>query len=315
MAIDKVIIIGLGQIGKRHLQAISHMNNLDMIVCGDIDNNAMSSMLPFAKKNNLNINILKYEYTIENMVKHIDSRAVVISAMTAKGRGALLAEIITHKPCAIISEKPLSQNTDEYKRVMSLSSQYNVPVYVNFTRHMYPYYKQIYSALKNSKNISLSAFFPGGIACIGIHMLELAFWLLNENKYKLIYSKKNEVYETKRKGFYDFSGELAVDINGSMCFFRSDRDFKPAIINIVDEHQHMAIYEAIGKMSVFNYDASDLKTEHITNLYTSQLTDNVIDDIHQNICPQLPDIFQSYAAHAALFELIDKHNMTGLNIT
>lgn len=316
----KLIIIGLGNIGKRHLQAISNLNFLEEVLCYDINAKSLDLVPSFCEENDVRVKNLKLISDLDKILKSISKETIVIISTTAKGREKILAESINRQPRAILAEKPLCQKVSDYENIMTLAGTKKVPVYINFVRHQYDFCYEIHKLMKDSKEKSFNAFFSGGMACVGIHMLEMMTWLLNVNSYRILTSRKSEVYETKRKGYCDFSGEMLLETNNSnLCFVRavktaSEKE-KASLIDIFSDEKQFRIYEFAKKMIVSDM-SNSIKVLDIEIPYISQITDKIVENIvNDKEAPKLPDIFQAYLAHKILFEYMKINNVENLNIT
>jgi predicted dehydrogenase len=313
-----IAIIGLGNIGKRHLQAVSRLDFFEEINCYDIMEISLNSVSDFCEKNMIKTEKIKLVFQFDDLLKKISQNTIVIVATIAKGRYGVLKTIIDRNPLAVIAEKPLCQNIMEYEDIVNYSKKNGTNIFINFSRHCYSAYQTINEYLNNEefKVKHFVAFFSGGMACVGIHIIDLATWLLKGASFKLKYSKKEEVYETKRTGYSDFSGEMLLNINEeSNCFFMAERKQMPIMIDINTEKKQLRIFESADKMVVVNSDSDGINLSDYEIVNTSQITDKVIEDIMNKKKPQLPDIFESYLAHKILFEYMRINGLEEVNIT
>ena len=173
---NNIVIIGTGNMGKRHLQACAKSSDELEVICFDSNNAALQSVPEFCQKNNIKTAQLILAKSLTEVLSFIKDKTIVIVATTAQSRQTILAEVIKRKPLCVIAEKPLTQTLSEYESVRALASAMTVPVYINFTRHLYDFYQEIKAQLAGIKDKSMTAVFPNGIALIGIHMFELMTW-------------------------------------------------------------------------------------------------------------------------------------------
>lgn len=311
-----IVIIGTGNIGRRHLQAVSALDLPAGIACYDSRPDALESLPGFCAENGVDVSRIQVIEKIEELNRAVTKETAVIVATTAKGRKDIIASLIARQPLAILAEKPLCQSLKEYDQIVSLAAKYRVPVYVNFSRHMLDFYQDIHSQINDAKRKSFYAHFPGGMACIGIHMLELMTWMLGAKTFKLISSSCGKVYETKRQGFYDFSGEMLIEANkGGMAYLSATEKEDVFSIGIFSESAEFVVYEFAKKMvradSSRNAQFSDI---HIP--FTSQLTDKVIRELEaRRATSLLPDISHCRLAHKILFEYMAAHGIQDVNVT
>src|ERR1700761_5732373 len=129
---NKVIVIGTGNIGKRHIQAI-YKSELDFkILAYDIFESSLLSVNDFCSSNNLDLERISLIDNFESLLEHIDGNSIVIVATTAFGRKEILESVLAKQPAAIIVEKPVVQSDADYLQIQALAAEKNVPVYVNF---------------------------------------------------------------------------------------------------------------------------------------------------------------------------------------
>ncbi|NQU17108.1 MAG: Gfo/Idh/MocA family oxidoreductase [Candidatus Saganbacteria bacterium] len=312
---NNIVIIGMGNMGKRHLQAVANLSIIGEILCYDISHGSLDSVPAFLKENNICNNNIRTTISFDEIIKAINAETIVIIATTAQGRHQIIANVITLRPLAIIAEKPLCQSIDEYEMIMALSRDTNVPLYVNFPRHMYGFYREIYESLKGSKAKGFSAVFSGGMGCIGIHLLDLLVWILEVKTYKILFSDNHSVYHAKRAGYCDLAGVLLLSINDTnVAFLHSQKDEGHSLIEFYSQNNKFRIYESEKKMVVQDVSIG-IDVREIDLPFTSQLTDKIITALIQKERVELPNISQSYLTHKILFDYIKINRLEHVNIT
>ena len=313
----KVFILGLGNLGKRHLQSVANIEELYKIICYDTEPKALDSVNIFCRDNSIQIDNIQLDGNLENTINLIDSKSIIIVSSTANGRDELLLNILDKKPLAIIVEKPVTQGLKEYEAVMEKSLNIGIPIYINYIAHMQPIFQQIYSELADSKEFTIYTNLPNwGIACVGIHQIELFTWLFNLEKCKIVSSNVKSVYEQKREGFYDIAGNLVLQTeSGNICVINNTQNQSIASIQIITENKIYNIFEEQEKIVIVDSE-SGVNIENIEYVFVSQYTQQIIKDIFLNNQTNLiPDITQGYLSHKLLFEFMDTHNINNINIT
>ena len=106
---QKIALIGIGEIGRRHLQAISKLNIDYELICFDKSIDAIGYLPEFCNSNNINrsnINIIKKE---NNFYNSINNETLVIIATTAKDRKEVLRRttIIERKQSSFLLHRGL----------------------------------------------------------------------------------------------------------------------------------------------------------------------------------------------------------------
>jgi len=313
---NKLVIIGLGNIGKRHLQAAAKVEGLAEIVGFDVSADAIKSIPSFCSVNGIKFDRIKTIGDRPEMLASIDPGAIVIVATTARGRVPLLEDIIARRPLAVIAEKPLCQNGPEYEKIIKVAADSGVNIYVNFPRHAFPAYRDIFNALDRRGRISFSARFPDGLACIGIHMFELMTWLLKGKDYLILNAKERGVYETKRAGYQDLDGDVALELNGKdLAFFSTIKEQELFSIRIAAGDKEFSVYESEKKLIIADTSGA-MSIKEIDVFYVSQVSALVIEElIKTGRSKILPDIEGARLAHQILFESLEKSRLAGINIT
>ena len=315
---NKVIVIGTGNIGKRHIQAI-YKSELDFkILAYDIFKDSLLSVTEFCSNNNLDLNRITLVDDFESLLSQIDNNTIVIVATTAFGRKEILESVLAYQPAAIVAEKPVVQNDSDYLYIQSLAAEKNVPVYVNFIAHAQHFYQEIYENVKNSKDFTFYTNMPNwGMSTVGIHQFELFFWLFGIKEYEVKFSEVSSVYEQKRKGFYDLAGTISLsDKKGNVAVFRNQEANSFASIQIITEDYLYTVHEPQNTLIKIGPDKK-VEVSPLNVRFVSMYMQEIVDAIFNNEPAKvyLPDIEQSYLAHKVLYDYISLHVDTDLNIT
>jgi predicted dehydrogenase len=306
----------MGNIGKRHLQAVSGLKLPIEIVCYDINRETVKGVVEFCRLNAIATKDIVLLSNYDEAIGAIGPRSIVIVATTAQGRKQVLRDVIGRKPDVVIAEKPLCQNLADYDEIISLAGKSGVPVYIDFNRHAFEVYKQIKEEISAAAEKTFFAVFPDGMACIGIHILDLMTWLLSAREFKLLSSKAFGLCETKRPGCHDFYGEMVVALDsGSLAFLDAARGENVYSVKIVTRAKEYNVFEFTKKMVVVD-SSNRLTVREIEVPFISQTTGRIVADIIEaKKVPDLPTIEQSYLAHKILFEYMESNSLENANIT
>lgn len=335
----KVLIIGMGNIGRRHLQAASKLD-VDIATYDPIKE-AYQTMREFIITESLNCHPIEQD-SIENALNWIDHETTVIIATTAKGRAGLIDAVSKKEPKAIIAEKPVAQTRQEYDMLLETST----PIYVNLNRRLFPAYKRLRQELEGRSVLISGQYGNIGFACNGIHYIDLACWLTNSKHHTIEYSKVWNMHESKRKGYKDFSADTIIHVGGGQAgndnLFRliiSDQEYLGSM-QITTKDKAWWLIESEEKMitqdNTLNQKndskENDNKHEEADNqikrtvgarklieelkiVHPSQGTADVLKDIFCGRKPGLPTIKECEISHHILFEILKKHDMEGLQFT
>ncbi|MBT3465324.1 Gfo/Idh/MocA family oxidoreductase [archaeon] len=315
---QKIVIIGLGGIARRHIQAIFNLKIEYEIIGYDINKESIENTKQFLKNENIHIKNLEMIESYDNTINKIDSKTIVIIATSADVRKQIIEDVISKNPKAIITEKPFTQNIEDYNKIIELSKTNKIPIYLNFRRHYYKLYMQIKSILNTKENVNINIQIKKrGFACTGIHFIELATWLLDAKNYEIQYSETFEPYEQKRKGFFDFSANMIIkfdDMHEVQINFDNEEKEKIEFVEINLKNEIYKIFDFKEKYLVID-NKLNIKEKDFVIMHVSMITDETIMEILENKKPKMPNIEESFLSHKILFEIMKENGLDELNIT
>jgi len=205
-----IAIIGAGQIGSRHLQALSQLNRIANIQI--VDPNCKS--LERAKERFLQVqknnNIQKVEY-LKNIEDLNNNLELVIIATSSDVRREVIEKLLLQKKVRyVILEKILFQKIKDFAVVNDLLVRNNVKVWVNCFHRMIDFYKQLKFKFKEVKRVDYRVSSSNlGIGCNSIHYLDLFVFLTGQLNFVLFSDQLNSnIIMSKRPGFIEFTGTL-----------------------------------------------------------------------------------------------------------
>lgn len=307
-----IAIIGAGQTGSRHLQALSKLNRLTNIQI--VDPNYKS--LKIARERFLEIqkneNIQKVEY-LKNIVDLSNNLELVIIATTSDVRRKVIEKLLLEKKVHyVILEKVLFQKIEDFAIVNNLLARNNVKAWVNCRRRMADFYKQLKLKFKKVKNVDYRVSSSNlGIGCNSIHYLDLFTFLTGQNIFTLFSDQlDSKIIKSKRQGFLEFTGTLyGTSSRGSTIAITSYlKGNTPIIISINSEVIHCLIRES-EKKAWISEKVNNWTWEEIsfTLPYQSQVTNLVVQDILDNGKCDLPNYEESWNIHIPLLKSLIFH--------
>ena len=208
----KVLIIGAGQLGSRHLQGVLK-SEIDFEVYV-VDPNFSS--LEIAKSRASEISHSKhitFSESIENIPSKID---IVIVATNANVREQVVTKLLnTIEVQFLILEKVLFQDLEAYDKIERLIQTKNTKTWVNHPRRIFEHYQEIKKQIQEN-NLHITNFIATGnnwgLGCNGLHLLDLCAYLSNESKIATINTNQldKRILASKRDGFIEFTGSMNV---------------------------------------------------------------------------------------------------------
>lgn len=301
-----VCVIGAGQLGSRHLQALKAVKeNLKIIV---IDPNEQC------------LNTAKERYSLfdvrggEHVVKYLkeipifeETVSVAIVASNSDVRRRIVEELLKNATVEyMVLEKLLFQKKEDYFFVRDLLAARKVKTWVNCSMRTIPIYNKIKHFIKDKKIFYHVSGGSLGLATCAIHYLDHITFLTDESEYSIDTSALSQtVFPSKRKGFLEINGSLNVSFaNGSQGVLTSySQGEAPVVVQIFTSDARIIIRETEGKYWLSTAQNS-WKWEQFdeTIPFQSEMTTNVVESIlATGECP-LVDFETSMKTHLCLLE-------------
>lgn len=262
----KVVLVGCGNLGSRHLQGIKKTRrNIDITVCEPYEN---ARNIALERYNQVDYNPLVSELCVLDDYHQLKGYYdLVIVATNSVNRYEIASWIIEHLNIRyMVLEKVVFQSISEFDLFERKIKERNVKVWVNCARRMYPYYQNLRPQLENEHSIDMIV--NGGNWGMGsntIHMLDLYYYFTGFSQYKFDNSRlEKHIQNSKRRGYSEFYGELKYITDRGNILIKCDHGDEPLEIRIITEEAEILVIESNG---IVRYQ-SDL-----TNLVIEQLID------------------------------------------
>lgn len=253
-------IIGAGQLGSRHLQALALIEkSLNIYV---VDSNIDALRVSEERFNEVDIFKNKNLFLEQSISTLPESLEFVVIATTSRERLSVLKSLLENRNIKyILLEKFLFPKEEDYFIAQQLILEKKVTVYINCTRRMWNGYKLLKKELSLAKQMELIVNGADwNMASNSIHFLDLFHFLTPELSDVSIITKDldNDIINNKRQGYVEFTGQLIAEMeNGNRmslnCNVGSNDKFlitiktDQTIYNIDEQKQEInnngAIYE------------------------------------------------------------------------
>ncbi|MFA6075361.1 MAG: Gfo/Idh/MocA family oxidoreductase [Negativicutes bacterium] len=282
----KIAIVGAGQIGSRHLQALAKLEGEVFIQVVDSSSEALqlarARFTDVSRSDKSNITV-EYLNIIDEMD---DSFDVIIVATNSNVRRIVAEELLNKKQCKhLILEKVVFQSCEDFADISELLIENNVRAWVNCPRRMWTIYHYLHNKLKHAENVSycVSGAGQGIIGSNGIHYIDSFSHLTGETDIAFCSKLLDEkLTPSKRQGFVEFTGVLeGVTESGKQiklsCYATGNA---PIMVNIDSEVLRCIIIEEAGTAWI-SEECNNWKWEEMKFLaaYQSQLTNIVVEQL------------------------------------
>ena len=308
----KIALIGAGQLGSRHLQALAKTDIPVMLHVVDPNETSLQvareRYLEIPK--NKNISSIDFLPGIDNLNEDYD---LCIIATRADVRFQIFQELTSKINVShIVLEKVAFQSEQQFEDAKKLMSQKDISSWVNFPRRMFPLYEQLKEYLSDSEEIECCV--RGGdwgLACNALHFIDLLAFFASDAKYELDISGLDpRVWPSKRAGFIEMTGKLVGTFSkGSQIRLESianSVELSEIVINTSD--LEIIINEAHGSATIFKKENKwNKETLRFKIPFQSELTHLVAKEILETGTCRLTDFDESCALHIPYLHAIKKH--------
>jgi predicted dehydrogenase len=305
-----IAIVGLGQIGCRHLQAILKSKTALNIFAVDPSHQSLDNAKNCLRNtsDNSNIKLVRFEESMRSLPSHIDFAIIATNANT---RLQVMKELLTKSEIKyLLLEKVIFQSIDDIEHANKLIQSYGIKCWVNCPRRMWSDYKSLRQFIINKTNVSyrLEGGF-WGIGCNSIHFIDHFEWLTNSIPLEMYSNNLDPILrKSKRNGFIEFSGTLEVKYtNNNNLILKSDfsSEDNSFIIFIEGDGFSIKIDESKSMYEIQSTDNNDLVKMKVP--YQSELTNIVVDEVFSEGDIRLTPYKQSAVQHKLFLKTLNKH--------
>ena len=307
----KVLLIGCGQLGSRHLQALACMDEISRIDVVEISPESIvlgKERLKGLPGVNTKISI-QWHASLNDIRFEFD---LCVVATSARGRVELVKALIERGCKRFILEKIVAQSTEDYDDLLRVVEASGVKAWVDMPTRAFQIHKYIKNRLSSGEPITfIEAGGNWGLACNGIHYIDLFVYydessILEPEAFlidPLLHSSKR--------------GEMYKDLSGVICG-RSDKGSR-IILSYAKDHKNADVVSIFSTKARFMVDIvngwaqeemGDGQWRRIDiqeNIYVSHTTKIFVRDIFKRDCCELPSLRESRISHLFLLDNLQAH--------
>ncbi|QOD82913.1 MULTISPECIES: oxidoreductase [Chromobacterium] len=277
----KIKVVGAGQLGSRHLQALKSVKfPLDIQV---IDPSETS--LKVAKERYEAVpSEIEHRIAFSTSLADRDTTDVAIVATNSDVRRQALDELFAaSKTRFMILEKLLFNNRQDYSHAENLFSKTGVKAWVNCPMRVMPVYEQLRQELSPGPLLYRVTGSQFGLVTNAIHYIDHVVHLSNCTDFVLDTSDLDvKPIPSKRAGFLELNGTLVARFaDGSRCEMTCyPTGSAPVMVEIFTENQRYLVRESEGKLWHSDIHSNWEWAERTANIpYQSQITTTVIESL------------------------------------
>jgi len=274
-----IAIVGVGALGKRHLESVLKSSWPMDVYCIDMNPQALDAF--------------KWEDSFENKKLHFATDFTelptkldwALFAMSSAGRREIFDALVEKvRVPYIVFEKVLFQRESDYAHVAARLSELGIKAWVNCARRVQDCYRQLRDEMVDMREFELHV--SGGewgLACNAIHMIDLVEYLSGCKDTEVSrLDLEDIIVDSKRKGYKEVYGLVAGHSgrcrNFTISCCRESR--VPVQIDIVSDRVRVRIEEGRGIMTIASEGNQYVPEERPFRMkYQSQLTQDVLESI------------------------------------
>ena len=308
----KLLLIGAGQLGSRHLQAcLKYPESLDIYV---VDSSRDSLEISRSRANEIDTVDSHKVYYYENL-SQIEAKEIdfLIIATGASVRYEILKNVLQLFIVKnAILEKVLFQDLDSLINARNLLNENNIKAFVNCPLRAYPFFKELknkYFSSGESIKLSYSGGDWVGLGCNLIHYLDLMNFLSSEKLIEIDISKLDPGYiKSKREGYVEFTGKVVATFSsGSELHAESLKNSViDSTIEICSGSIRVVIDELTGEYKVYENDAICEESKYEV-IYQSNLTHLTLRQMDKHGKCDLISFEESAELHTILISQLLSH--------
>jgi hypothetical protein len=304
----KICLIGCGNVGSRHLQAISRLSF-------PVEIDVVEPSFESQKLGKKRLDEIEYDKNFHKVswfkeIQELENKyELTIVATTATGRANLLCELADLGHLRFLIEKMVCQSDEEYEEILKKFHKKNIKGWVNTNPRCFSSYQKLKKYFDNSEKIHFSVT-ASNVSALGtntIHYVDLFTYFLDNYNIELNGEfLLNEIFSNKRGShLIEFGGTVVgKSKNGStitLSFLPSDKI--PTIVNIVGNNNHFLIDESNEEiLDLVNKEKLDFTYEH-----ASSITTKITKEILENDSCGLSTIENSQILHKEIFKMFNAH--------
>lgn len=300
---NKVAIIGAGQLGRRHLQGIvKSTQHLSVHVVDPFEGSRKEVADFIASAEAGSLPPIQVHSSVDALPADLD---LVVIATTANQRLAAVEELTS--ACNVkhmVLEKFLFNDSEEYPRASSLIAKQGISAWVNTPRRFFDIYRQLRAQTCDDRLVQFCV--DGGdwgLCCNSVHFVDLAQFLCGATGLRALRTSFDTgVLSSKRDGYVELTGEVSGEIGSTSFTLRSIRgSSKPITLTLHYEHQTVFVAEGIGSLWRISQDLLETMTFRLP--YQSEMTGVIADQLLTTGTCDLAPYADSVAAHLPLLRV------------
>ncbi|HLX79286.1 MAG TPA: Gfo/Idh/MocA family oxidoreductase [Burkholderiales bacterium] len=305
----QIALIGAGQLGSRHLQALALFDRATRVMVVDPAESALATARErFAQVKQSRVEAV-FTRNFGDLPKDLDGAVVATGANVR--RRAIEALLQQSRVKVALLEKVLFQKIEDYAAVGALLEKSSTRAWVNCAQRLWPFFSELRPRTLGKPGLQLTVSGANwGLGCNAIHNLDLLSFLTGDADCRIESALDAGSIPSKRQGFIEFTGTLyAFGASGSRVIQSSYRDgAAPFIFELQNEDFHAIWRVTEGVMQIADAGSEwKWRERSCQALYQSQLTHRVLAEMLGQGRSALPTYVESAALHLSMLGVFLRH--------
>ncbi|ALN19716.1 Gfo/Idh/MocA family oxidoreductase [Ectopseudomonas mendocina] len=294
-----VLLVGAGNLGRRHLQSLKacQLPIRIFVVEPYEEARSLAESAYQATESNAPEKEIGFYSDLGQIDQQID---IAVVSTPASGRLEILRDVLALGAKDVVLEKVAFNSVAAIDEASALVEQYQARAWVNCPRRLNPFYQQLRRALEDDPIESFEV--EGGnfgMACNAIHFLDLCAFLSRQSSYQITLAGVREVVPSKRSNYIEFFGEVAGSFESGPAFKIACHESGHGVsftIKLVTQSAQYLIDEVNGTVEIIDA-KGDRQQQGFRQPYQSELTGPLIDEIIQQQRCGLTNFTESMSLH------------------
>ena len=299
----KILLVGLGSIGVRHLEGILAVKKKLVIYIFDKNEIKYLDIAKLLKNKKIKHTIIYLKNITE--VKDVD---LLILATDSLSRLNILEKIIKCiKFKSLLLEKVVFLNSKSFNKAIKLIKHHKINVWVNCIRREVVFYNKLKKDIKKSQFKIHFTGYKWGLASNLIHFIDLFFYFTISKNINYFTKFNNKKYITKRLNYHDINGFIKIkDSYKNELILEDNIKYKKNLLKIEFNNKKYIIKNNLVYLE-------DLKSNHliknnnVDDEKVSVITTRFINKILKKKKINLTNLEDSYSYHKILFTIVKRY--------
>ena len=301
--VKKVLVVGFGNIGCRHVQSLLK-NKVHYEI--HILETSKSNIKKNLKKIDANMN----DFIWHNHLEEVQVLDIAIIATSSAPRFDIMKYLLKIGFKTFLVEKIVFQSEQQFNIIKRDLLKHGAVAYCNFGNRYVKAYNEIKKIIQFSKN-QISIEINGGLfglGCNAIHYIDLLQFFRGDNHIEVLSNESKLLNSPHKRGslYKEFYGDISFKNKRSdTILIRSNKNINEVTIKIESRDDLFILNQKNMEIEIFKHNKL-VKKKGFYIYSASELTHILIDDIFNKKC-KMATIDETFLTHIALFKTFNSH--------